>query len=78
MKIYKNSYNPIYLSFINLLKTFKCIVIGHKLSDVADSGYNHCERCLAHEYWDTTDYGNNKWNNSALFIKVFIYLIVFV
>lgn len=33
------------------LVNLKCFVRGHKLADETDSGYEHCERCRAHEWY---------------------------
>lgn len=57
------------------MKTIICLLIGHKESKITDGGYNHCERCKLHEYWDKN---YNKCGYLLLifyFIRLKIYLL---
>lgn len=40
------------------MKRVICFFIGHKLYNESDCGYDHCERCKQHEYYDGI--GENK------------------
>ena len=38
-----------------------CFFVGHKLSSETDCGYDHCERCKQHEYYDGVEFEKFGW-----------------
>ena len=41
-----------------VMARFICLVWGHKIADQTDSGYEYCERCKAHSYYDYPHFYN--------------------
>lgn len=38
------------------MKKIICRFIGHKINPQTDSGYYYCDRCKAHEYYDSEEF----------------------
>ncbi len=50
------------------LARLKCFFFWHKIPDWTDSGYEFCERCHLHSYWNA-DFYDGKWNNAGWLVK---------
>ena len=47
-----------------------CLTIGHKPAEITDSGYEFCDRCSAHSYYDYPNY----YKHSGYLIRPFYWI----
>jgi len=72
--IYRNSIDPQPLTLHNIIAVSLCFLFGHKISKYTDSGAHICERCRAHEGYDTEN-NSGKWDNAGYLLQPYYWLI---